>query len=118
MLKVAVLILAGTESHESLARLVNALEAARECHRAGDQVLLIFDGAATAWLPRLADPGERLHPLYRELRERVAGACAYCARAFGVEEAVRACGIPLLAESEGHPSLRRLLEEGYQVLSF
>jgi hypothetical protein len=49
---------------------------------------------------------------------RIAGVCAYCAGAFGVKEAVVAQGVQLVGEYEGHPSVRRLVHDGYQVITF
>jgi hypothetical protein len=48
----------------------------------------------------------------------IAGACAYCAGAFGAQDAVREEGIPVLDEFDRHPSLRRLVAEGFQVITF
>ena len=48
MTKAAVLILAGTESHADVGRLVNGLETAKEfADTDGDDIELIFDGAGT-----------------------------------------------------------------------
>jgi hypothetical protein len=37
---------------------------------------------------------------------------------FGVREEVQASGVPLLAEYRGHQSLRKLVTEGYQIITF
>lgn len=54
MAKAAILVLADTESHADLGRVVNAMVAAKEFKHAGDEVKLIFDGAATKWPGALA----------------------------------------------------------------
>jgi hypothetical protein len=41
-----------------------------------------------------------------------------CARAFGVKEEVQESGVELMGEFEGHPSLSKLVSEGYQVITF
>ena len=46
------------------------------------------------------------------------GACAYCARAFGVKDEVQESGVELLGDFEGHPSLAKLVAQGYQVITF
>ena len=46
------------------------------------------------------------------------GACAYCARAFGVKDGVQESGVELLGDFEGHPSLAKLVAQGYQVITF
>ena len=98
---VLILILAGPETHEGLGRAANALELAKELKSAA-----------------LADPGHRLYGLFAATQDRVLGACAHCARAFGALERLERLGLPLLAEFEGHPSLARFFREGYRVLTF
>ena len=46
------------------------------------------------------------------------GACAYCARAFGVKDEVQESDVELLGQFEGHPSLAKLVTQGYQVITF
>jgi len=118
MSSVAIVLLAGTEQHSDLARVLNALELARECQAAGDRVELIFDGAGVSWIPLLADPEHKLHKVFTSVRESIAGACEFCCGAFDVKEDVRAAGIPFLSEFEGHPSLRNRIARGFQVLTF
>ncbi len=117
-IKATIVILAGTDTHEGLARVVNALEAAKEFKEAGDEVRLIFDGAGVAWIPKLENPGHDLHGLYAAVRDQVAGVCDYCANAFGVHEAVQSCGVPLTDEFEGHPSFRTLIASGHHIITF
>jgi hypothetical protein len=118
MAKVAIVVLAGTETHEGLGRVVNALEAAKELKEGKDDVRIVFDGAGTAWVPELAKTDHKGHGLYAAVADRVAGVCAYCAGAFGVKDAVVAQGVQLAGEYEGHPSVRSLVHEGYQVITF
>jgi len=40
------------------------------------------------------------------------------ARAFGVTDESQAAGIPMLDEFKQHPSLHRLVVEGYEVITF
>jgi hypothetical protein len=118
MSSVAILLLADTESHGDLGRAANALETVKELKEHGDDVRLIFDGAATKWVVKLDGTEHKLSPLFAAVRDRVAGACAYCAGAFGVQDGVSRRGIALLDEYEGHPSVRRLIADGYQVITF
>lgn len=117
MVKLAVVVLADTETHEDAGRLVNALET-KELKEAGDEVALIFDGAGTRWIPELDNPENRRHKLWLSVKDRVTGACAFCASAFGVKEGVEKAGIKLLSDYENHPSLRNFLITGYQVVMF
>jgi len=118
MLRVAVVVLADTETSEALGRVVNALITAKECHQAGDDISVIFDGAGTRWIPTLASSEHRYHRLYEDVRETFSGACAYCAKAYGVRREVEQAGIALLDDFDQHPSLRSLIADGYHVLTF
>jgi len=118
MAKAAVVILADTDTHADLGRLVNALQAAREFKEAGDEVKILFDGAGTKWIGELSKPDHRLSGLFQSLKGSVYGACSFCATAFGAKEAVVKSGVALLDENAGHPSLRKLIADGYHVLTF
>jgi hypothetical protein len=118
MSKVAIVVLADTESFEGLGRAFNALEAVKELKEAGDDVRLIFDGAGTKWLPALSKPDHKAHALYQSVKDKVAGACGFCAGVFGVAPAVERCEVRLLGEYDGHPSFRKLVKDGYQVITF
>jgi hypothetical protein len=78
----------------------------------------VFDGAGTKWVGTLAVEGHPLHQRFVEVQGAIAGACRFCARAFGATQDVQAAGIPLLGEYEGHPSIRTLVVQGYQVITF
>lgn len=116
--KIAILVLADTETHGDLGRAVNALEVAKEFKEAGDQVTIVFDGAGTRWIAELSNPEHKRHALFESLRNAIQGACAFCSAAFGVKDAVVAADIPLLTDFDQHPSIRSLVDEGYQVITF
>jgi hypothetical protein len=118
MAKAAIVILAGTEGHENSGRLVNGLEAAKEfAQHDGDEVELIFDGAGTQWIPELEDEDHDYHELYQAVRED-ASACDFCAGAFGVGDAVADAGVVRLDDHDGHPSIRSLVDDDYEILTF
>ncbi len=108
MAKVAIVVLADTETHEGLGRVVNALEAAKEFKEAKDDIQLIFDGAGVKWIVDLSKPDHKLNGLFEAVKDRVAGACGFCAQAFEAQEKIPLCGIPLLEEFDRHPSFRSL----------
>ena len=118
MTKAAVIVLADTETHGDLARVVNAMMTATEFAEAGDDVELMFDGAGTQWPGVLVDPDHKSHRLFEQVHEVISGACAFCSRAFDVEDGVRKADVLFLEEYKGHPSVRRLVEEGREVLTF
>lgn len=118
MHKIAIVLLADTETHGDLGRAVNALEVAKEFQEAGDEVAIVFDGAGTKWVPALDDPNHKAHPLWNAVKGSVAGACAYCSGAFGAKRGVEAAGVTLLDDFDQHPSLRGYAERGYTILTF
>jgi hypothetical protein len=118
MSKVAIVVLADTDTHEGLARVVNALEAVKEFKEGGDDVQLVFDGAGSKWVVELSKPEHEAHKLFAAVEGKVAGVCAFCAGAFGVKEGVQAARARMLSEFEGHPSFRKLVSAGYQVITF
>ncbi len=117
-MKVAIVVLADTETHGDLGRVVNALEAVKEFKDARDDVQLIFDGAGTKWVVELSSPDHKAHGLYEAVKDKVGGVCAFCAGAFGVKDRIEACKMPLVGDYDGHPSFRKLLAEGRHVITF
>ena len=118
MAKAAVIILAGNESHSDYGRMANALEAAKEfAENDDDELELIFDGAGTQWIPELEDEESDYHELYQAVRDDAA-VCDYCSGAFGVEEAVADAGLTVLDEYDGHPSIRSLVDDDYEIITF
>lgn len=118
MHKVAIVVLADTTPADGLGRIVNALMAAKEFKASNDDVQLIFSGAGTKWLGEISRAEHQLHDIYQEVKDRIAGACGFCAAAFGVAQTATQCGIPLLEEVGTNMSFRRLLAQGYQVITF
>ena len=89
-------VFADTGSPEGLGLVVNALTTAQEFSEAGNGVVVVFDGAGDV----------------------LAGACSYYAKAYGVKDAVEDAGVELLEDYKGHPSLHRLVTEGYEIVTF
>jgi len=118
MPRAAVILLADTDTPEAMGRMANALTTASEFVKAGDEVMVVFDGAGTRWVPELAKADHHYHRLYADIAEQIAGACAYCARAFGVREDIEAAGVRLLDDFNGHPSIHTMVSDGYHVLTF
>ena len=117
MAKAVIVVLSEMEEHQDLGRVVNALQTAREFKEEGDEVEVIFDGGGAISAVTIADPEHRLFPIYEELADHI-GVCRYCARAFHVFEKAVALNLPFLAEYRQHPSIRRRVAEGFQVLTF
>jgi len=117
MAKAAILVLAGTGSSSDLGRVVNALQAAKEFQDAGDDLELIFDGAGTQWVSELEDEDHDYHALYQSVSDAVS-VCDYCVSAYGVDEAINSADVERRGEFEGHPSIRSLVDDGYEVITF
>lgn len=116
MEKILVVILAGRETHEGMGRLSNALVMAKELYEAGHTVKIIFDGAGTEWLPEITKENSHFYKFYNELNDLIVGVCDFCAGAFKVKEQIKS--VKLLPEYMGHPSFKKYVEEGYQIINF
>ena len=118
--KYAIILQAGKESHEGMARAVHALLYARELKAHGHAVVLFFDGAGTEGAEELTNPetNSKLRPAYEHLKEAgvVEVICDACAGAFGVKAKLAERNQPLLAEYEGHPSIAKWADAGYQLV--
>ena len=114
--KVALLFYTSMEGAGNSA-VYRALMSADELQRHGDDVVLVFDGAAAKTAAELADPAHRFHGLFNKVRGRVRGVCDYCAKSYGVLDAIKAASLPTLSDDRGHASLRALLNEGRQVIT-
>jgi hypothetical protein len=115
----AVILQAGNETNEGMARAIHALLYSRELAENGYKVALIFDGAGTGWANELRKPENPLHKHYLKIKELglVEEICDYCAEAFEVKNDLPEQQKKLLVGSyEGHPSLVKWVEKGYQII--
>lgn len=117
MHRVAIVVTSTLEG-PGLSAIYRALMFAQELHRAGDDVTIVFEGAGSTAAAAMLDAGHRLHTLFADVRPQVRGVCRYCAKSYGVLDALEAAGVPLLADDRGHASLRQLLVEGRQIVTF
>lgn len=117
--KYAIVLQAGAETNEGMARAVHALLYARELAEKGYAVALIFDGAGTGWANELSKPENPLHKHYLKVQElgMVEEVCDYCAESFKVKDDLSEQQKKLLVgEYEGHPSLVKWIEKGYRII--
>ncbi|MFP4288252.1 MAG: DsrE family protein [Bacteroidales bacterium] len=117
MTKIAIVIFSDTQTAEALGKVSNAFVLANEALENGDDLKIIFEGAATKWIGELENKEHKIHELYQKVKPHITGVCAFCAQAFGVKNQVEKSGLTLLDEYKSHPSLRTLFAENYQVLS-
>lgn len=117
--KFLIVLQADTDRHEGLARALHALLYAKELKEGGYPVTLVFDGAGTGWAQALRDPKHKLHAKYAELKELgvIEEICDFCAGAFKVKDGLKQMSdAALVGEFEGHPSLKKWVDRGYQVI--
>lgn len=118
--KYLVILQAGKESHEGMARAVHALLYSKELKEHGHEVALVFDGAGTEWVSEWTKPEsqDKLKPMYEALRKEgvTQVICDFCASAFQVKEGLKTQGQELTAEYQGHPSIAKWADEGYQLV--
>lgn len=103
---------------EALSRAYRAFGFAAELLAAGDDVAIVFDGGGSATLAAVLDPKHDLHRAWTKVAPALRGVCGYCAKAYDVQDTLKAAGIPMLTDDHGHASLRALLGEGRQIITF
>ena len=119
--KIAIILQAGAETHEGMARALHSLLYARELHEHGATVRLVFDGAGSEWAAKLhmpqTPPEKGLAALFAGLvkEDVVFEVCDYCSGAFHVKEGLKEAGIPLSGQYMEHPSIAALVGDGYQI---
>lgn len=116
-MKLALLVLCDTTTLENLGRMSNALMMAKEALDNDDELKFILSGAGTKWIAELEKDTHPLHKRYMEVKPYITGACDYCTAGFKQGLHIKNAGIPLIAEYKGHPSLRRLINDGYTVVT-
>lgn len=118
MAKIAVIVSSDTVTVEAIGKVSNALLLATEAAEQGDELKFIFEGAGTKWIGELEKPEHKMHPGYAAIKDRITGACQYCSHAFGVANQVKQANLPFIAEYKDHPSIRTLVQEGYEVITY
>jgi predicted peroxiredoxin len=115
--KIAIVIYSNVTT-EALSRAYRAFGFAAELLAAGDDVTIVFDGGGSATLAAVLDPRHDLHRAWSKVAPALRGVCGYCAKAYDVQDTLKAAGIPMLTYDHGHASLRTLLDEGRQIITF
>lgn len=118
----AIVLHAGAETHEGMARALHALLYAKEMLERGVRCRLVFDGAGSEWAAKLLSPEtdseRRMAKLFDFVKEQGLAyeVCDYCAGAFAVRDRLLAEGAPLSSQYMDHPSIAGLVAEGYRLL--
>jgi hypothetical protein len=111
-----------SSSDEAFGRVFNALATAYDHRQAGDDVVMLFQGAGTRWVEQLEKADHAAHALFEAVRDTIAVSSA-CANVFGATDGAVGAGVPLLDDNpvpgtSGLPSLRKLIGTGHTVLTF
>lgn len=123
-MKIAVILFSDPKNgDEALGRVFNGLALAAEAQSHGDEVEILFQGAATRWPAELTKLSHPANALYNAVRPAVVGASCGCAAAFGCSADVQASGLPEIKDhalpgTPGIASLRRYAAEGWSVFQF
>ncbi|MBW4599300.1 MAG: DsrE family protein [Calothrix sp. FI2-JRJ7] len=124
-MKAAIVILSDPSSgtEEALGRLFNALASAYDFKQNGDDVTLLFQGAGTRWIGEVSKVEHPAHDLFEAIKDSVAGVSCGCADVFGATDSAVKSGFDLIKDNAvpgttGLPSLRNLIADGYQILTF
>jgi len=118
MAKIGIVVFSDTDTMEAVGKVSNAFMLALEAIENGDDLKIIFEGAGTKWIGELEKEDNKMHQLYLSVKDKITGVCSYCAQAFGVKSSVEKAGVTLLADFKGHPSLRNLVADGFEILIF
>ncbi len=96
--------------------LLNAID----LHENNYDVKIIIEGTATKQIKELADPAKPFANLYQKIKkiELIDCVCKACAAKTGALDAALEQDLTLCDEMSGHPSIRRYIEKGYEVITF
>ena len=96
--------------------LLNALD----MQTRGDEGRIVVEGAATGLIGELAKPDHALYALWEKVKQAglVEGVCKACSQKMGTLQAAQDQGLTLLDEMNGHPSMARYRQEGYELVTF
>lgn len=114
--KVAVVIYEPIGS--DMSRAYRGLKTALEFKKAGDDVVVLFDGSGVETLAAVSEPTSPLNPLITALADNVLGACSFCAKSHKVADTIRAAGWSLRTDDGEEASIRDLVIQGRTIISF
>ena len=119
--KTALIILSdpNSNSDDANGKLFNALAAAYDHKQSNQEVTVLFQGAGTRWPALLEQAENPFHDLFEAVKDKVQGISCGCATVFGAEpsgyDLISTNAVPGTA---GLPSLVKLQQEGYQIITF
>lgn len=86
----------------------------------GYSVKIVVEGTATKLVNELNDEAVPFGKLYQQVRDAglIDCVCEACAAKMGALASAKAQGLALGNDMNGHPSLARYVDRGYQVITF
>jgi hypothetical protein len=86
----------------------------------GYEVKVVIEGSATKLITELAKPEAPFSKLYNQLKEKglLTCICQACSQKMGTFEEAERQELAIVGDMQGHPSIDRFLEEGYEIISF
>jgi hypothetical protein len=99
---------------------VHVLLNAIDLHERGREGKIVIEGEAIQLVADMALDSHYLHALYAKTKELglIDAVCQACATKLGALEDIKFEHLPLVGDMNGHPSMGRYLEEGYEVITF
>ncbi len=93
---------------------------AKEFADKGSEVKIVLEGAATKLPGQLCKPDTPFHEMYEATKKQglIGSVCKACSINMGAIEEVEKEKLPVNGELSGHPSLAKLVEQGYQIITF
>jgi len=85
----------------------------------GYDTKMVIEMSATKAIDQLVKGTPPFKQMYSSMKEKglVECVCEMCAKMTGSLDAAQEEGLPICAEMDGHPSLTRFIEAGYQIIT-
>lgn len=120
-MKTAIIILSDPKnnSEESLGRVFNGLAVAYDFKNACKEVSILFQGPGTRWPEVLQKTDHPAHELFEAVADKIQGISCACAEVFDADitgyDLIKDNAVP---KTTGLPSLNKLQEQGFNILTF
>ena len=99
---------------------IHALLNTSDMKEKGWDVRLIVEGSATKTISDLNNPETPFHDLYEKIKtaDLIDCVCKACSAKMGVLDDIIKQGLYISDEMNGHPSLARYIDEGFEIITF
>lgn len=91
-----------------------------EMHKKGWEIRLVIEGQATGLVEELSKADAKFHDLYNQVKnaDLIDCVCKACATKTGSLDSVVQQNLYLCDELQGHPSIARYIDEGFEIITF